>query len=69
MNEDDFQYVVQGRLIKAWFLGVEVSVSTTALREAIGWKTSFRSCGLPPSTWGSYGLVRGRRGHPIDAVW
>ena len=39
MNEDDFQYldVVQGRLIKAWF-GVSKFCSTTALREAIGWK-------------------------------
>ena len=70
MNEDDFQYldVVQGRLIKAWF-GVSKFCSTTALREGSGdrMETSFRSCGLPPSTWGSYGLVRG--GHPIDAVW
>ena len=39
MNEDDCQYldVVQGRLIKAWF-GVSKFCSTTALREAIGWK-------------------------------
>ena len=39
MNEDDFQYldVVQGRVIKAWF-GVSKFCSTTALREAIGWK-------------------------------
>ena len=39
MNEDDFQYldVVQGILIKAWF-GVSKFCSTTALREAIGWK-------------------------------
>ena len=39
MNEDDFQYldVVQGRLIMAWF-GVSKFCSTTALREAIGWK-------------------------------
>ena len=39
MNEDDFQYfdVVQGRGIKAWF-GVSKFCSTTALREAIGWK-------------------------------
>ena len=39
MNENDFQYldVVQGRLIKAWF-GVSKFCSTTALREAIGWK-------------------------------
>ena len=39
MKEDDFQYldVVQGRLIKAWF-GVSTFCSTTALREAIGWK-------------------------------
>ena len=29
-------------------------------------ETSFRSCGLPPSTWGSYGLVRG--GHPMIPV-
>ena len=39
MYADDFQYldVVQGRLIKAWF-GVSKFCSTTALREAIGWK-------------------------------
>ena len=39
MNADDFQYldVVQGRLIKAWF-GVSKFCSSTALREAIGWK-------------------------------
>ena len=41
MKEDDFQYldVVQGRLIKAWFgVGLSKFCSTTALREAIGWK-------------------------------
>ena len=39
MNQYDFQYldVVQGRLKKAWF-GVSKFCSTTALREAIGWK-------------------------------
>ena len=32
-------------------------------------ETNVRSCFLPTTTWGSYWLVRGRRGHPIDTVW
>ena len=46
--------------------GIEVLLYHWAARGDM-METSFRSCGLPPSTWGSYGLVRG--GHPIDAVW
>ena len=67
IKECDFDYldVVHGRLIKAWF-GVSKFCSTTRLQYCAAggdtMETSVRSCVLPTTTWGSYGLVRGRRG-------
>ena len=65
MNEDDFQCSA-GQADQGLVWGIEVLLYHCAAR-GDRMETSFRSCGLPPSTLGSYGLVRG--GHPIDAVW
>ena len=67
MKERDFEYlyVVQGRHDKGLVLGVKVLFHYCAA----GGDTMETSCVLPTTTWGSYGLVRGRGGHTIDIVW
>ena len=60
------KFSVFGQADKGLVWGIEGLLYHCAARGNM-METSFRSCGLPPSTWGSYGLVRG--GHPIDAVW